>query len=131
MKLLLDTQAWLWMVSAPERLSRRARRLVSSRQHELWLSSISAWEIVVKHGLGKLDLPSPPEEYVPSRMRETGVLPLAVNHAHALRVAGLPLHHRDPFDRLLIAQALCEGLSFLTADRQLGRYDVPIVHAGG
>jgi PIN domain nuclease of toxin-antitoxin system len=123
-KLLLDTQCWLWMVADPDRLSRRARTLVSSTSNELFLSSASAWEIAIKHGLGKLELPSPPSEFVPARMRETGVLPLVIRHAHALRVAELPSHHRDPFDRLLIAQALEEDLSVASADPIFGRYEV-------
>ena len=129
MRILLDTQCWLWMVAEPERLSRRARAMVASDRHELYLSSVSSWEIAIKHGLGKLDLPAPPAEFVPTRMRATGVLPLVVTHAHALRVSELPGHHRDPFDRLLIAQALEESLSVLTADRHFRRYGVPVVAA--
>ena len=129
MRLLVDTQCWLWMVSDPERLSRRARAVVASDRHDLLLSAVSSWEIAIKHTLGKLDLPAPPSEFVPTRMQVTGVLPLIVTHSHALRVATLPEHHRDPFDRLLIAQALEESLSILTADRQFRRYDVPIVWA--
>ncbi len=119
------------MVAEPERFSRRARAIVSSDRHELLLSSVSSWEIAIKHGLGKLDLPAPPVEFVPTRMQTTGVLPLVVTHTHALRVSELPGHHRDPFDRLLIAQALTESLSILTADRQFRRYDVPLVWASG
>ncbi len=131
MKLLIDTQCWLWMVGDPDRLSRRARAIVSSDEHELFLSSASSWEIAIKHGLGKLTLPAPPVEFVPTRMQITRVLPLVVTHAHALRVAELPRHHRDPFDRLLVAQAQIESLSLLTADRQLRPYDVSIVWATG
>ena len=131
MRILVDTQCWLWMVAAPERLAPRVRALVSSDRHELFLSSVSSWEIAIKHRLGKLDLPAPPAEFVPTRMQATGLLPLVVTHAHALRVAELPDHHRDPFDRLLVAQALTESLSILTADRHLRRYGVPIVWAGG
>jgi PIN domain nuclease of toxin-antitoxin system len=112
------------MVSDPERLSRRARTLVESTTHELFLSAASAWEIAIKHGLGKLELPSAPAEFVPAQLRETGVHPLPIRHTHALRVADLPRHHRDPFDRLLVAQALDEDLSILSADRVFDRYDV-------
>jgi len=112
------------MVSDPDRLSRRVRGLVSSTTHELFLSAVSAWEIAIKHGLGKLELPSPPSEFVPTQMRETGVLPLAIRHGHALRVSELPAHHRDPFDRLLIGQALEEDLSIVSADPVFGRYQV-------
>lgn len=129
MRVLLDTQCWLWMVAEPSRLSRKVRTLVSSGAHELYLSSVSSWEIVIKYRLGKLDLPVPPGEFVPTRMRQTGMLPLVVTHAHAVRVGDLPEHHRDPFDRLLIAQALEESLSIVTADRQIRRYNVPVVWA--
>lgn len=126
MKLLLDTHVWLWMLGEPERLSAAGRRLVASTEHELFFSAVSAWEIAVKYGLGKLTLPGPPVEIVPDRMRRTGVTPLAVLHRHALHVADLPPVHRDPFDRLLVAQAQLEELTILTADRVFGRYDVRV-----
>jgi PIN domain nuclease of toxin-antitoxin system len=129
MRVLLDTQCWLWMLSAPDRLSPRARALVSGSRHDLVLSAVSAWEIAVKHALGKIDLPADPVEYVTSRMTTSAVLPLAVTHAHALQVARLPMHHRDPFDRLLVAQAQLENLPLLTADRQLAAYGISILDA--
>jgi PIN domain nuclease of toxin-antitoxin system len=125
-KLLLDTQCWLWMVSDPGRLSRRVVRMISRPGRELYLSAASAWEIAIKAGLGKLALPADPVEYVTSRIERTGVLPLPIRHAHALHVARLPPHHRDPFDRLLVAQAQTEKMTLLTADRQLGAYDIVI-----
>lgn len=129
MKILLDTQCWLWMLSAPERFSSHARALVVATENELCLSAASAWEIAIKYALGKLQLPEPPARYVPSRLRETRTSPLAVEHGHALRVAELPPHHRDPFDRLLIAQAQVEDLPILTADPVLSQYDVEIITA--
>ena len=126
MKLLLDTQVWLWMVVAPDRLSPAARRLVSSEENELVLSAISSWEIAIKHALGKLKLPGEPQDLVPEWMARTGVTPLPVLHRHALHVASLPSHHRDPFDRLLVAQAQLEELVILTADRQVERYEVKV-----
>jgi len=125
-KLLLDTQVWLWMVVAPDRLSPAARRLVSSEENELVLSAISSWEIAIKHALGKLKLPGEPQDLVPEWMARTGVTPLPVLHRHALHVASLPSHHRDPFDRLLVAQAQLEELVILTADRQVERYEVKV-----
>jgi PIN domain nuclease of toxin-antitoxin system len=127
MRLLLDTQCWLWMAAAPERLSAKARALVENTDHDLLVSAASAWEIAIKHGLGKLRLPEPPERYVPKRMTALGTLPLAIEPDHALRVSALPPHHRDPFDRLLVAQAQIEGVSILTADPVLARYDVRVV----
>ncbi|MBA3585022.1 MAG: type II toxin-antitoxin system VapC family toxin [Gemmatimonadetes bacterium] len=126
MKLLLDTHAWLWMVSEPESLSREAVSLIENRDNELLFSAASSWEIAIKHTLGKLALPSSPSRYVPDQIEKTGVSPLRVEHAHALRVAELPDHHRDPFDRLLIAQAQLEGATLLTADRQFEPYELPI-----
>jgi PIN domain nuclease of toxin-antitoxin system len=128
-RILLDTQVWLWMAAAPARLSRHTRRVVEDTSHTLYLSSASAWEIAIKHGLGKLRLPEPPETYVPSRIAALGVLPLPIDHAHALRVTALPAHHRDPFDRLLVAQSQLEGLPILTTDDVLARYGVEILDA--
>lgn len=126
MKLLVDTQCWLWMLSDPDRLSRRARRLIGMPGRKLYLSAASAWEIAIKHGLGKLELPADPVEYVMSRLERSGMIPLPIKHLHALGVARLPPHHRDPFDRLLVAQAQVEELTLLTSDRQLESYDVRI-----
>jgi PIN domain nuclease of toxin-antitoxin system len=128
-KILLDTQVWLWMLAAPERFCGATRSLLESGEQELYLSAASAWEIAIKHGLGKLTLPGRPAEVVPDLMAETAVLALPVQSSHALRVADLPPHHRDPFDRLLVAQAQLEGLPILTADPQLALYDVEIIRA--
>jgi PIN domain nuclease of toxin-antitoxin system len=125
-KLLIDTQCWLWMLAEPDRLSRRARRMVQRPDRELFLSAASAWEIAIKWGLGRLALPADPVEYVTSRLEQSGVIPLPIRHAHALEVARLPPHHRDPFDRLLVAQAQVEEMVLLTADRQLEPYGVRI-----
>ena len=129
MKVLVDTQAWLWMLATPERLSRSARRTVGRADNELYVSAASAWEIAIKWGLGKLTLPADPAEYVPSRMAQSGVIPLPIKHAHAVQVARLPAHHRDPFDRLLIAQAQLEELTILTSDPMFDAYDVATLPA--
>jgi PIN domain nuclease of toxin-antitoxin system len=91
------------------------------------LSSASSWEIAIKHALGKLPLPEGPAAYVPEAMRRLVVEGLVVEHAHALAVAGLPAHHRDPFDRLLVAQAQQLGLPILSADPALAAYDVELL----
>jgi PIN domain nuclease of toxin-antitoxin system len=129
MRILLDTHCWLWMETVPERLSESARALLEDPANELLLSAASSWEIAVKYALGKLPLPEPPARYVTSRMERDGISALPVEHVHALRVAELPLHHRDPFDRLLIAQALVEAIPILTADRQLEPYGVEVLRA--
>jgi PIN domain nuclease of toxin-antitoxin system len=126
---LLDTQVWLWMLAAPERLSDSTRALVVAADNELLFSAASAWEIAIKHALGKLRLPEAPEAYVLRLMTRTGVTPLPVYHRHALHVATLPPRHRDPFDRLLVAQAQLENLPILTADRSFELYDVETIRA--
>ena len=127
MKLLLDTQCWLWMQAEPARLRAETRELLLDPGNELFLSAASSWEIAIKYALGKLPLPEPPSTYVPSRLRSSGVIGLPIEHAHALHVGSLPPHHRDPFDRLLIAQAQVEGLPIMTADRALALYAVTVV----
>ena len=127
MRLLLDTHAWVWIGSNPERFSDRTRSILEAAETDLLLSAASAWEIAVKHARGKLKLPVPPREYVETRLQHTRTLPLSVTHVHALRSAELPRHHRDPFDRLLVAQAQIEGLRIVTADPQIRRYDVEIL----
>jgi len=114
------------MQVSPERFSREAIGIVQHPRNELLLSAASSWEIAIKYALGRLPLPLPPEEYVPSRLQSSGVVGLPVLHSHALHVAALPAHHRDPFDRLLIAQAQLEKVAILTADRQFGSYEVEI-----
>ena len=127
MTLLLDTQVWLWMQVSPERIVPHVRDRLADGHVDLLLSAASSWEIAIKHALGKLPLPEHPRDYVPSRMRSGTVTGLPVSHAHALHVATLPPHHRDPFDRLLVAQAQLEGLTIVSADQALERYDVPLL----
>jgi PIN domain nuclease of toxin-antitoxin system len=127
MRLLVDTQCWLWMNAAPERLSPPVRRQIERNDTELFFSAASAWEIAIKFALGKLPLPEPPAKYVPNRLRLTRTAVLAITDRHALHVADLPSHHRDPFDRLIIAQAQIERLRILTADPQFDSYDVDVL----
>jgi PIN domain nuclease of toxin-antitoxin system len=127
---LVDTECWLWWHLDPERLGPEAMALLEERGSPLLLSAASSWEIAIKVGLGKLELPVPPERFVPEQMAEDGIDPLPIEHAHALRVARLPPHHSDPFDRLLVAQAQLERCSLLTADAQLFGYDVDLVWGG-
>jgi PIN domain nuclease of toxin-antitoxin system len=117
------------MQAQSKRLSERTRALLQDRENELFLSAASAWEIAIKYALGKLPLPLPPLEYVPSRMETSGTSPLPVQHSHALHAGGLPRHHADPFDRLLIAQAQLENLVILTVDEQFAAYEVEQIKA--
>lgn len=127
--MLVDTHCWLWMQVTPERFSAAALAIVSDPGNELLLSAASSWEIAIKYALGKLALPEPPSRYVPDRMRSSGMTSLPVEHVHALQVAELPVHHRDPFDRLLVAQCQVEGLPLLTADEKMRRYAVEVLAA--
>jgi len=129
MKLIVDTQCWLWMNAAPDRLRPSTRALLERATTQPLLSAASAWEIAIKTALGKLQLPDSPSEYVRERLRRTRTVPLPITHEHALGVADLPPLHRDPFDRLLVSQALIEGLPILTADSQLTAYDIDTIDA--
>ena len=122
-KVLLDTHVFLWLLAEPERLGAHLR-LVEDPANSMLLSAASSWEIAIKVRLGRLALPDDPKRYVPDRMRAIGAEPLAVEHAHALEVAALPPLHRDPFDRILVAQARHLDLTILTADAALASYDV-------
>ncbi len=126
MKLLLDTHVFLWLQTAPERLGEHVG-LVTEASNELVVSAASSWEIAIKHEIGTLRLPEAPDRYVPSRIRMIGARALAIEHSHALAVATLPPFHRDPFDRLLVAQAKLEGMTILTADEAVARYPVASV----
>ena len=129
MRLLLDTHCLLWARAAPARLSREARRALTDPRHQLFVSVASVWEIVIKHALGRLELAHAPESLVPRLIAATQAVALPIEQSHALRLARLPLHHRDPFDRILIAQALVERLTILTADQRFSDYDVKILRA--
>jgi PIN domain nuclease of toxin-antitoxin system len=131
MKILLDTQCWLWWIASPEKLNRSAVDLIRDSGNTVYLSAASSWEIAIKASLGKLRLSEPPDVFVPQWMARSRVTALPVQHAHALRVAVLPPLHRDPFDRLLVAQAQVEGIPLLTADRKLQVYEVEWLFAGG
>jgi PIN domain nuclease of toxin-antitoxin system len=122
--LLLDTHIFLWLQTDPERLGEHLP-IVQDERTELLLSAVSSWEIAIKYQLGKLPLPEAPERYVPDRMRAVGAQALAIEHPHALAVATLPPLHRDPFDRLLVAQATLLGLTIVTADPAVAQYPIP------
>jgi PIN domain nuclease of toxin-antitoxin system len=126
MKLLLDTHAFLWFVTGDPRLSRRARRAIESEDAEPVLSAASVWEMAIKASLGRLVLPASVEEYVAEKV-ESGFRILPVDWLHAAAVEKLPHVHRDPFDRLLAAQALAEGLPLVSSDPVFGEYGVKVM----
>lgn len=129
MRLLLDTHCWLWLVADPERIRRGVVEMLVAEGTDVYISAATAWEVVIKHALGKLSLPIPPAEYIPSRMAALGHLSLPIEQRHTLQVAGLPLHHKDPFDRILVAQAQVEDIQLVTADRLMAPYDVRVIWA--
>lgn len=126
MRILLDTHVFLWLHSEPERLGSQLA-LVQQPGTGRLVSAVVAWEVTIKHGLGRLQLPEPPPAWVPARIRQGAMEPVAIELPHVLGVADLPDHHRDPFDRLLISQARRLGVPIMTADRTFESYDVDLL----
>lgn len=129
MRVLLDTHVWLWMLTEPERLGEHCRSIVSSIDNEALLSAVSSWEISIKWALGRLPLPEPPDTFLPERLASSGVTPMPITHLHALGVSRLDPHHRDPFDRMLVAQARAEDVAIVTSDTAFVAYEVDLVPA--
>lgn len=127
MKALLDTHALLWWITDDSRLSRRVREFISNVENELAFSAASGWEVAIKAGLGKMDLPEHPEKFLTEQLHRNAIEVLPVNLGHAMGVYSLPNHHGDPFDRLLVAQCVAEGLPLLTADAAFGPYPVEVI----
>jgi PIN domain nuclease of toxin-antitoxin system len=125
-RILLDTRVFLWLQTEPARLGEQLR-VLEDRRNELIVSAVSSWEIAIKYRLGRLVLPEPPERYVPERLRIIGAKGLAIEHSHALAVAALAPLHRDPFDRLLVAQAALLDLPLMTADPMIVQYPVATI----
>ena len=130
MKYLLDTMVWLWSVGPTDKIGSAGLEILSNGQEEIYLSAASSWEIAIKAKLGKFQLPQAPGPYVRTRMAAQRVLPLPITQNHSLGVYDLPLHHHDPFDRLIIAQALDEGMVILTSDRVFKKYAVEVLWCG-
>jgi PIN domain nuclease of toxin-antitoxin system len=124
---LLDTHILFWLLVGSRHLSRDVQATLASRQNSVFLSVASTWEIAIKVGLGKLDLPSDLQSWLPTEIDAAGLKLLPIHLSHTLRVAALPHHHRDPFDRLIIAQAMAQNLTIVTADRVFDLYDVPLL----
>ena len=131
MRLLLDTHVWLWMIGEDERLNEPTRAALSDPEADLFLSAAAVWELAIKHAAGKLKYTGSPAVQIPIQIKRSGVLPLPMTADHGLAAAALPMHHRDPFDRMMIAQALAEGLTLCTADDRLRAYEVPLLMAAG
>jgi PIN domain nuclease of toxin-antitoxin system len=129
MKLLLDTHVLLWAATDVARLAPAARAAIEDGTHEVLVSIVSAWEIAIKQSLGKLDLARPAEQWLPDVLKRTGFEVAEVPLSSALHVRGLAWHHRDPFDRLLIAQALDQGYTIVSRDHVFDAYGVPVLRA--
>ncbi|HLO20354.1 MAG TPA: type II toxin-antitoxin system VapC family toxin [Sphingomicrobium sp.] len=127
MKLLLDTHAFLWWVEGAPALGRRARAEVSNPDNEVFVSIASCWELAIKLSLGKLRLTQGLERFIPEQLTRNGFGLLGMEFRHVARVADLPFHHRDPFDRVLVAQALQDELAIVSADRMFRKYGVTVV----
>ena len=127
MKLLLDSCTFLWIAGDDAKLSNQARALFLAEEHEVFLSPVSVWEIVVKHSLGRLDLPGDPARWIVQQRKRHGIEPLPLDEDAVLALLRLPAHHRDPFDRMLVCQALTQGMTILTPDELIRQYPANVV----
>lgn len=127
MNVLLDTHAFLWWVTDDSQLSSTAKATIADPANTVYLSVVSAWEIIIKEQSGKLSLPEPPETYIPSRLISNRFISLDVQMQHVLQIGSLPSFHRDPFDRLLIAQSQIENIPLLTVDHLISQYPVNVI----
>ena len=126
MKLLLDTCTFLWWCEGSEKVPKDIRSLLSDPAHDVYVSAVSTWEITIKYGLGKLPLPARPDVFVPTRRERYAFESLPIDEASVLQLPRLPPLHQDPFDRLLICQAIEHGMTLLTPDRLISQYPVRI-----
>ena len=122
MKLLLDTCTFLWIVGGTRDLPKRVADAFQSPENDVFLSAASAWEIAIKHAIGRLPLPEAPQRFVPAERDAHGIAPLTIDEESALHLARLPDLHRDPFDRMLVSQAIVHGLTIVTPDPLVTQY---------
>ena len=127
MRALLDTHSFLWVTADDPRLSQEARRVIMDPGTDLLFSAATAWEIAIKLQIKKLHLPSEPAKFIGDQMSLLRMTELPVSIEHAVGVAGLAMHHKDPFDRLLVAQAVVERVPIITGDPQIGLYGVQVI----
>ncbi|MFY9861134.1 MAG: type II toxin-antitoxin system VapC family toxin [Candidatus Cybelea sp.] len=127
--MLLDTHVWLWMALQPQRLGEASRSMIADRANSLFLSIASTWEIVVKQARGKLELPTDVATYLRSRLPRSGATLLDVSLDHVFALDSIPDRHRDPFDRMLVAQALVEGMKLVSADPRILAYPIATIDA--
>lgn len=127
MKYLLDTCAFLWFLEDSPNLTPTARKAIIDPSNEIYLSALSAWEIGRKYARGDLQLPKRPEVLIPEMREATGILSLPLNELDAISAEKLPMIHKDPFDRMLIAQAILNGMTLISADEVFGGYTVSLL----
>jgi PIN domain nuclease of toxin-antitoxin system len=127
LKLLLDTCTFLWVLGGSDALSPTARALITDPDNDVYLSAASTWEIAIKHALGRLPLPAAPERFVPAERIRHRIETLCVDEAASLHVHRLPPLHRDPFDRMIVSQAIVGGLTILTPDEAIAQYPAPVL----
>ena len=130
MKFLLDTHTFLWWITDDPQMSAKALDLIGDSQNNLYWSTASSWEVAIKYALGRLPLPDAPANFIAAELGKNRIESLPIVDAHAFRAGELPRHHRDPFDRMLVAQAQIEKMCILTADAQITHYDVKTIWAG-
>jgi PIN domain nuclease of toxin-antitoxin system len=126
-RLLLDTHAFLWWVTDDDRLTDRAAEAIADGANDVYFSAASTWEIAVKAGLGRVRLPDDAWAFTPDQLERNAFQALPVHVAHAVAVIALPDLHRDPFDRMLVAQAISEDLTIVTGDQEIARYPAPVI----
>ena len=127
MRVLLDTHVFLWAINDVERLSPRAIETIQDPAHEVLVSIASAWEIAIKVGIGKFTMPTPLATYLQRQLAAHRFAVLSIQFSHLAVLEKIPRHHRDPFDRLLIAQCIAEDATFITVDSQLKRYSMKVI----
>ncbi|MBF0328372.1 MAG: type II toxin-antitoxin system VapC family toxin [Nitrospirae bacterium] len=127
MKALLDTHVFLWWVMDDERLTIFVRDFISNEKNELFLSAASCWEMMIKAKLGRIKFPDSAEKFIPAQMRQNNINGLPVHISHALHMYSLPDKHKDPFDRILIAQAQAERIPIVTNDSLIADYDIRVI----
>lgn len=127
MKFLLDTHVFLWWITDSPQISENARKLMSEGSSDLFWSSASSWEIAIKYANGKLPLPDEPEVFIMSELSSNRISSLSITDEHSFMAGKLPIHHRDPFDRMLIAQSNFENMPLITGDQIMSQYEVKTI----
>ena len=127
MRLLLDTHIFLWAISDYDRLGARVRAAIEDSANSVFVSPASTWEIAIKWRAGKLELPLPPDDMLPAGIARSNFAALPIHFEHTFAAANLPAHHSDPFDRMLIAQAIIENATLVTVDKKIKRYKVSVL----